>query len=200
MPHYRCYFIAGESIKAAESVEAVDDAGALLKAEELILKCEFLAVEVWKDRTSSVVFLSHPISRSSSVAKVAPSHENAHPCRRVKSGERMAPRAMRPDRCRRHLAKLIAAPVHNPCYHRPAVETWHQRNTRLTAFSGATAHIHRTGQMCSSHPNCSKTPALKGFVQVAEQVGHAGDVVRRHARERGVGVVEPGPNSTDEIT
>ena len=50
MAHYRCYFIVGESIKAAESVEAVDDAGALLKAEELILKCEFLAVEVWKDR------------------------------------------------------------------------------------------------------------------------------------------------------
>jgi hypothetical protein len=50
LAHYRCYFIAGESIKAAENIEAVNDAGALLKAEELILKCEFLAVEVWKEK------------------------------------------------------------------------------------------------------------------------------------------------------
>ena len=50
MAHYRCYFIAGESIKAAENIEAVNDAGALLKAEELILKWEFLAVEVWEEK------------------------------------------------------------------------------------------------------------------------------------------------------
>jgi hypothetical protein len=50
LAHYRCYFMVGDSIRAAENIEAADDAGALLKADELILKCEFLAVEVWKEK------------------------------------------------------------------------------------------------------------------------------------------------------
>lgn len=50
MAQYRCYFLAGECIKAAEDIEADDDAGALMKAEELILKSSFLAVEVWQEK------------------------------------------------------------------------------------------------------------------------------------------------------
>jgi hypothetical protein len=48
LPHYRWYFIAGECIRAAQDIEAGDDAGALAKANELILKCDFLAIEVWQ--------------------------------------------------------------------------------------------------------------------------------------------------------
>ena len=50
MGQYRCYFIAGECIKAAEDIEAADDAGALLKAEELLLKSAFPAIEVWQEK------------------------------------------------------------------------------------------------------------------------------------------------------
>jgi hypothetical protein len=46
LARYRCYFFAGECIKAAEDLEADDDAGALTKAEDLILKSSFLVVEV----------------------------------------------------------------------------------------------------------------------------------------------------------
>ncbi len=48
LAHYRCYFIAGECIRAAQDIEAGEDADALAKANELILKCDFLAVEVWQ--------------------------------------------------------------------------------------------------------------------------------------------------------
>ncbi|MBA4099702.1 MAG: hypothetical protein C0484_23390 [Rhodospirillum sp.] len=48
MAHYRCYFIVGECIRAAQDIEAADDADALAKANELILKSEFLAIEVWQ--------------------------------------------------------------------------------------------------------------------------------------------------------
>ena len=49
MARNRCYFLAGECIKAAEDIEAEDDAGALRRAEELIPKSLFLAVEVWRE-------------------------------------------------------------------------------------------------------------------------------------------------------
>ena len=48
MAHYRCYFIAGECIRAAQDIEADDDARALATANELILKSDFLAIEVWQ--------------------------------------------------------------------------------------------------------------------------------------------------------
>ena len=48
LAHFRCYFIAGECIRAAQDIEADDDAGALAKANELILTSEFLAIEVWQ--------------------------------------------------------------------------------------------------------------------------------------------------------
>ena len=48
LAHYRFYFIAGECIRAAQDIEAADDAGALAKANELILTSEFLAIEVWQ--------------------------------------------------------------------------------------------------------------------------------------------------------
>jgi hypothetical protein len=48
LAHYRCYFIAGECIRAAQEIEAADDADALAKANELILRSEFLAIEVWQ--------------------------------------------------------------------------------------------------------------------------------------------------------
>ena len=48
LARYRGYFIAGECIKAAQDIEAADDADALAKANELILKSEFPAIEVWQ--------------------------------------------------------------------------------------------------------------------------------------------------------
>ncbi|HJR22499.1 MAG TPA: hypothetical protein VJ822_12805 [Dongiaceae bacterium] len=48
LAHYRCYFIAGECIRAAQDIEAADDADALAKANELILEGDFLVVEVWQ--------------------------------------------------------------------------------------------------------------------------------------------------------
>ena len=48
LAHYRCYFIAGECIRAAQDIEADDDARALATANELILKSDVLAVEVWQ--------------------------------------------------------------------------------------------------------------------------------------------------------
>jgi hypothetical protein len=45
---YRCYFLSGETITAAENIEALDDAAALTEAKRLILKSEYLAVEVWQ--------------------------------------------------------------------------------------------------------------------------------------------------------
>ena len=48
MAHYRCYFIAGECIRAAQDIESGDDADALAKSDELILECDVLAIEVWQ--------------------------------------------------------------------------------------------------------------------------------------------------------
>jgi hypothetical protein len=48
--HYRCYFIAGGSIKGSEDIEAPDDACALLKADELLLSSTLLAIEVWQEK------------------------------------------------------------------------------------------------------------------------------------------------------
>jgi hypothetical protein len=48
LAHYRCYFIAGECIRAAQEIEAADDADALARANELILEGDFLAIEVWQ--------------------------------------------------------------------------------------------------------------------------------------------------------
>jgi hypothetical protein len=48
LAHYRGFFIAGECIRAAQDIEADDDAGTLAKANELILKSEFPAIEVWQ--------------------------------------------------------------------------------------------------------------------------------------------------------
>ena len=48
LAHYRCSFIVGECIRAAQDIEAGDDAAALAKANELILEGDFLAVEVWQ--------------------------------------------------------------------------------------------------------------------------------------------------------
>lgn len=50
MAHYRYELIAGDGIKAAESIEAVDDAGSILEARELILKSSFVAVEIWREK------------------------------------------------------------------------------------------------------------------------------------------------------
>ena len=49
MPRYRCHFLAGERIKAAENIEATDDAGAILKAEEMIAASSFPAIEIWQE-------------------------------------------------------------------------------------------------------------------------------------------------------
>ena len=51
MTHYRCYYLVGDGFRAAETIEASDDATALLSAEKLILKSEFLAVEVWQEKS-----------------------------------------------------------------------------------------------------------------------------------------------------
>jgi hypothetical protein len=48
LAHYRCYFIAGNCIRAAHDIAADDDAEALAKANELILESDFPAVEVWQ--------------------------------------------------------------------------------------------------------------------------------------------------------
>jgi hypothetical protein len=48
LAHYRGYFIAGECIRAAQDIEAADDVGALAKANELILRSDFVAIEVWQ--------------------------------------------------------------------------------------------------------------------------------------------------------
>jgi hypothetical protein len=48
LAQYRCYFIAGECIRTAQDIEAADDAGALAKANELILESDLLVVEVWQ--------------------------------------------------------------------------------------------------------------------------------------------------------
>ena len=50
MALYRCYFLVGVGIRVAENIEAADDATALSSAEKLILKSEFLVVEVWQER------------------------------------------------------------------------------------------------------------------------------------------------------
>ena len=51
VPGYRCYFLSGESIKAAENIDASDDVGALLEAEKLLLKGDLFAIEVWQDES-----------------------------------------------------------------------------------------------------------------------------------------------------
>jgi hypothetical protein len=48
LAHYRCHFIAGECIRAAQNIEAADDADALTKANELTLESDYLVVEVWQ--------------------------------------------------------------------------------------------------------------------------------------------------------
>jgi hypothetical protein len=39
-----------EGIRVAEDIEAADDAAALLSAEKLTLRSEFLVVEVWQEK------------------------------------------------------------------------------------------------------------------------------------------------------
>jgi len=51
VPRYRCYFLVGEGIKAAENIEALDEAGALSEAEKLMLRSDFLAIEVWQEKS-----------------------------------------------------------------------------------------------------------------------------------------------------
>ena len=43
--------MAGDSIKAAENIEAADEGSALLEAEKLLLRSDFLAIEVWQEKT-----------------------------------------------------------------------------------------------------------------------------------------------------
>jgi hypothetical protein len=50
LAYYHCCFIAGDGIKATETIEAVDDAGAILEARELILRSSFVAVELWREK------------------------------------------------------------------------------------------------------------------------------------------------------
>lgn len=50
MTQYRCDFFAGDGIKAVESFEAIDDAGAILEARELVLRSSFVAVEIWREK------------------------------------------------------------------------------------------------------------------------------------------------------
>jgi hypothetical protein len=50
LAYYRCDFIARDGITAAENIEAVDDAGAILEARELILRSSFVAVEIWREK------------------------------------------------------------------------------------------------------------------------------------------------------
>jgi hypothetical protein len=50
MRHYRCYFMVGDGIKTAEDIGAKDDAGALLKAEELLAASSFASIEVWQEK------------------------------------------------------------------------------------------------------------------------------------------------------
>jgi len=56
VPRYRCYFLAGESIKAAENIDASDDAGALLEArvEEGAQTVTVLRDDVPADRREQV--------------------------------------------------------------------------------------------------------------------------------------------------
>ena len=49
MAHYRCYFLSGDHIRAAENIEALDDAGAILKAEEMIAANSFPAIDIWQE-------------------------------------------------------------------------------------------------------------------------------------------------------
>jgi hypothetical protein len=48
--HYRCYFLNGETIRAAEDIGAKDDADALLRAEELLADSSFRSIEVWQEK------------------------------------------------------------------------------------------------------------------------------------------------------
>jgi len=49
MSHYRCYFMRGEHIVAPKSIDAGDDAGAMLKASELLSTSQFSRIEVWHE-------------------------------------------------------------------------------------------------------------------------------------------------------
>jgi hypothetical protein len=48
MSHYRGYFMQDENIVAPANIDAADDAGALVKARELLSNGQFLRVEVWQ--------------------------------------------------------------------------------------------------------------------------------------------------------
>jgi hypothetical protein len=48
MLDYKCYFIAGGCIRDEHDIEAIDDVGALLAANVLILEIDFLSIEVWQ--------------------------------------------------------------------------------------------------------------------------------------------------------
>lgn len=50
MAHYRCYFTKGDHIVAAENIEAVDDAAALLAAEQLVTSSKHPSIEVWQGK------------------------------------------------------------------------------------------------------------------------------------------------------
>ena len=49
MSHYRGYFLRGDHIVAPENIDAADDAGAMLKASELLSTSQFSRMEVWHE-------------------------------------------------------------------------------------------------------------------------------------------------------
>ena len=64
MSHYRGYFLKDDHIVAPTTIEAADDAQAMLKASDLLSTRQFSRIEVWQE-SRIVGALSAP----------APSHE-----------------------------------------------------------------------------------------------------------------------------
>jgi hypothetical protein len=50
MAHYRWYFTKGDHIVAAENIEAVDDAAALLTAEQMATSGKHSSIEIWQEK------------------------------------------------------------------------------------------------------------------------------------------------------
>jgi hypothetical protein len=61
MSRYRGYFLKDDHIVAPESIDATDDAQAMLKAGDLLSTSQFLRIEVWQE-TRIVGSLSAPAS------------------------------------------------------------------------------------------------------------------------------------------
>ena len=67
---YRCYFMRDDHIIAPDSIEATDDAAAMLAAERLLISTSFREIEIWEGARSVGRFIRPSSAEAALVTKL----------------------------------------------------------------------------------------------------------------------------------